>query len=123
MDIDVTVTDEGLLAVRVDAQHWPPLPVEAVEALVARVPDARAAWERRALTTSVRHLTSVLVGSGPEMSATVHVAPDSLIAEVDDESFGRVQEAFGVEPGVDGELTAGLVTVRRRPAPPRPLSG
>ncbi len=118
MDIDVTVTDDGLLAVRVDAQHWPPLPVEAVEALAARVSDARAAAERRVLTASVRHLTSVLIGSGPQMSATVHVAPDSLVAEVDDESFGRAQEALGVEPGVEGELSAGLVTVRRKPRSP-----
>ncbi len=114
MDIDVTVTDEGLLSVRVDTQHWPPLPVEAAEALAIRVPDARAAAERQALTVSVRHLTSVLVGAGPQMSATVHVAPDSLIAEVDDESFERAQEALGVEPDAEGELSAGLVTVRRK---------
>ncbi len=118
MDIDVTVTDEGLLSVRVDAQYWPPLPVEAVEALAVRVPDARAAWERRALTASVRHLTSVLVGAGPQMSATVHVEPDSLVAEVDDESFERAQQALGVDPDGKGELTAGLVTVRRKPAQP-----
>ncbi len=116
MDIDVTVTDDGQLAVRVDAQYWSPLPVEAVEALARRVPDARAAAERQELTASVRHLTSVLIGSGSQMSATVHVAPDSLVAEVDEESFGRAQEALGVEPGAEGELSAGLVTVRRKPA-------
>ncbi len=118
MDIDVTVTDDGQIAVRVDTQHWPPLPVEVVEALAARVPDARAAWERRALTASVRHLTSVLVGAGPQMSATVYVAPDSLVAEVDDESFERAQEALGVEPDVNDQLIAGLVTVRRKPTSP-----
>ncbi len=114
MDIDVTVTDDGQLSVRVGTQHWPPLPVEAVEALAVRVPDARAAAERRALTESVRSLTSLLVGTGPQMSATVHVEPDSLTAEVDDVSFDRAQDALGVEPDANGELTAGLVTVRRK---------
>ncbi len=117
MDVDVTVTDDGLLSVRVDSQHWPPLPVEAVEALAARVPDARAAGERQALTDSVRRLTSVLVGAGPQMSATVHVQPDSLTAEVDDVSFERTRDALGIEPDAEGELCAGLVTVRRKPKP------
>ncbi len=125
MDIDVTVTDDGLLAVRVDTQHWPPLPVEAVEALAARVPDARAAAERQGLTAAIRGLTTLLVGSGPRMSATVEVSPAGLVATVDDESYHRAQEALRVEPDAGGALRGGRVVVHRKskePAsPPDPV--
>ncbi len=125
MDVDVTVTDDGLLAVRVDAQHWPPLPVQAVEALAARVPDARAAAERQGLTAAIRGLTTLLVGSGPDMSATVEVSPAGLVATVDDESYDRAQQAMGIDPDADGALRDGQVVVHRKPkepdGPPEPL--
>ncbi len=125
MDIDVTVTDDGQLAVRVDTQHWPPLPVEAVEALANRLPDARAAAERQGLTAAIRGLTTLLVGSGPDMSATVEVSPSGLVATVDDESYDRAQRAMGVGPDADGALRDGQVVVHRKlkapDDPPGPL--
>ncbi len=124
MDIDVTVTDDGLLALRMGIQHWPPLPIEAVEALAARIPDARAASERQALTAAIRSMTTLLVGSGPNMSATVEVSPVGLVATVDDESYDRAQQAMGTAPDAGGALRDGQVVVHRKPkepdGPPRP---
>ncbi len=121
----MTVTDDGLLAVRVDAQHWPPLPVEAVEALAVRVPDARAAAGRQGLTAAIRSLTTLLVGSGPGMSANVEVTPAGLVAVVDEESYDRAQQAMGVDPDASGALRVGQVVVHRKPKepdrPPGPL--
>ncbi len=118
MDIDATVTDDGLLSVRVGTQFWPPLPVEAVEALAARVPDARAAAERQGLTAAIRDLTTLLVGSGPDMSATVDVSPVGLVATVDDESYDRAQRIMGVDPDSGGALREGRVVVHRKPKEP-----
>ncbi len=120
MDVDVTVTDPGLLQVSVDGMTWPPLPVEVVPALAAKVPDAQAAGARREVTAAVRTLTDVLMASGADLAATVVVGPQGVEAEVDDESYERAQEALGVEPDSAGDLRHGRVVIRRKQPPPEP---
>ncbi len=117
MDVDVTVTDAGLLQVSVDGVSWPPLPVEVVPALAAKVPDAQAAGARQQVTAAVRTLTDVLMASGADLAATVVVGPQGVEAEVDDESYERAQEALGVTPDSAGDLRHGRVVIRRKPTP------
>ncbi len=117
MDVDVTVTDAGLLQVSIDGVSWPPLPVEVVPALAAKVLDAQAAGARQQVTSAVRTLTDVLMASGADLAATVVVGPEGVEAEVDDESYERAQEALGVTPDSAGDLRHGRVVIRRKPAP------
>lgn len=120
--VDVTVLDDGRMQVTVDGTTWAPLPLEAVQALAARLPDAQAAAARQGLTAAIRTLTDVLVGSGAEMDATVEVSATSITATVDDGSFDRAQEHLGVEPDpTSGDLIAGPITIKRQP-PPSPSS-
>lgn len=120
MNVDVSVTDAGLLQVTVDGMTWPPLPVEVVPALAAKVPDAQAAGARQQTTAAVRALTDVLITSGQTLVATVHVGPLGVEAEVDEESYERAREALGVTADGAGDLRHGRMVVRRRKAPPAP---
>ncbi len=117
MDVDVTVTDAGLLQVTVDGVSWPPLPVDVVPVLAAKVPDAQAAAAQHQVTAAMRTLTDVLMSSGADLAANVVVDPQGVEAEVDDESFERAQEELGVTPDSDGALRYGRVVIRRKPAP------
>ncbi len=117
MDVDVTVTDAGHLQLSVDGVTYPPLPVEAVRALAARVPDAQAAALRQQMTAAIRALTDVLVASGPEMAASVQVIPTGITATVDEGSFERARKMLGIEPDAAGELKRGRVTIRPQAAP------
>ncbi len=117
MDVDVTVTDAGLLQVSVDGVSWPPLPVDVVSVLAAKVPDAQAAAAQYQVTAAMRTLTDVLMASGAELAANVVVGPEGVEAEVDDESYERAQEELGVTPDSGGALRYGRVVIRRKPAP------
>jgi hypothetical protein len=117
VDVDVTVTDAGHLQLSVDGVTYPPLPVEAVRALAARVPDAQAAALRQQMTAAIRALTDVLVASGPEMAAQVEVIPTGITATVDEGSFERARKMLGVEPDAAGELKRGRVVIRPQAAP------
>ncbi len=117
MDVDVSVTDAGELQLTVDGVTMPPLPVEVVPALAAKVPDAQAAGARQQVTAAVRTLTDVLMASGQDLAATVNVGPLGVEAEVDDESFERAQAEMGLTPDSTGDLRRGRMVIRRK-APP-----
>jgi hypothetical protein len=118
MSVDVTVLDDGSMELTVDGQTWSPIPLLAVEAMVALVPAAHAAASRQVLTASIRTLTDVLVSSGPGMSAQVQVTGTSVSAMVDAASFERAQQVTGVSPDASGQLKVGPVTITA--APPAP---
>ncbi len=124
MDVDVSVTDAGELQLTVDGVSWPPLPVEVVPVLAAKVPDAQAAGARHQVTAAVRALTDVLMASGQALAATVNVGPLGVEAEIDEESFERVQAEMGLTPDSAGDLRRGRMVIRRKAPPaPAPVTG
>jgi hypothetical protein len=121
MTVDVTVLDDGSMELTVDSQTWSPIPLAAVEAMVALVPAAQAAAQRQGLTASIRVLTDVLVSSGPDMTADVQVTGTSVAATVDQASFERAQQVTGATPDANGKLKVGPVTITAAsPAPATP---
>lgn len=126
MPTDVTVLDDGTLAITCDGITHPPLPIEAIETAYARLDDARHAATRQTLTFAVRALTDVLLTQGADMSASVEVGPDALTATVDAGSYQAVRTRLRLTPNPDGHLVWGPVTVTTPPAPdpaPDPASG
>ena len=111
MNVHVKVTDSGELQVTTDGVTLPPLPVEVVQAMAAKVDEATAAAATESRTAAVRVLTDILTTAGA--AGSVDFAPAAVTAEVDDKSFGMAQEAFGVTPDINGDLHADGVVVRK----------
>lgn len=113
MDVDVSVTDAGLLQVSVDGVSWPPLPIEIVPVMVQKTAEANAAAARQQVTAGMRTLTDVLAASGA--AAMVQVGDEEVSAEIDEDSFVRAQQILGVTPDPrTGELRSGRIVIRRR---------
>ena len=116
-DHHVRVTDTGEMQVTVEGVTFPPLPLDAVQAMAAKIPDAAMASASRAMTEAVRALTDVLVTAGPDAAGTIEFTASTVVAGVDEGTYDLAMEAFGVEPDTDGDLRAGPVIVRKRPSP------
>ncbi len=120
MDVDVTVTDAGMLQVSVDGVTWPPLPTEVVPVMVQKVAEAHIAAARQQVTAAMRTLTDVLAASGA--AASVQVGDDEVSAEIDADSFQRAQQILGVAPDPrTGELRSGRIVIRQRAPEPEPV--
>jgi hypothetical protein len=114
---DVIVLDNGELQITCDGQALAPLPVEAIEAAHARIPDAQNAVARVQLTAAIRALTDVLLTQGADMTASVEVTPAGLTAVVDSGSYEAVRQQLGVTPDGDGQLVWGPAVVTAVPDP------
>ncbi len=120
MSVEVSVSDNGDLQLTVDGVRYPPLPIEAAEALAREVPAAKVAAARTGLLVGLRALIDGIAPSGAGLEAQVTVGQGSVSAVLDDESFARAQQALGVSPGPDGVLRKGSMRVHRRPVEPEP---
>lgn len=109
--MDVSVTDDGQLQLIIDQRVYPPVPIDAVQAMYARIPDAEAASARAELTAAMRALTGVLATSA-DLVASFTISANTATVTVDPATFATIQTRFAIIPDPDtGTLIMGPVTI------------
>lgn len=115
--VSVDLTDEGELKLTVDGVTYPPLSTDAVDALAARLAEAKVVVVRLETITRLRTLIRALAASGDNLSGTMTITSTTLVAEIDAAAFARARRSFGLaNDPVSTEFVMGGMTVRRKPA-------